>query len=146
MRFDSLTMVLSFIILASAFAGCASTTMVAHSTKVNYGDGVKVSGVITHRDRMAMPANAIVIVRLVDVSTPGSPTTLSEQTITAPGQTPVPFVLVLASDNVDENHNYAIEAVISVGGKPMWKNTQQYGVITRGNPTNNLMVWVQPVD
>ncbi len=145
MRLASLIMLLSFIAVAVSVAGCASTNH-ARTTKSNYGDGVKVSGVITYRERMALPAKSIVTVRLVDVSNAATPIVLSEQIISKPGQVPVPFVLTAAADKIDPNHNYAIEASITVGGKEQWRNTQQYGVITRGNPQNSLMVWVQQID
>ena len=129
-----------------ALARCASTTA-PRSSSVNYGEGVKVSGVVTYRDRIAMPKGAVVIARLVDITKADAPAiVLCEQKITAPGQVPVPFVLTADGEDLSENHNYAIDATINVGGKPRWRNTQQYGVITRGNPTTGLMVWVQKVD
>ena len=144
MRHATLIMLLSFIVFT--ITGCA-TTNAARTTKSNYGDGVKVSGVITYRERTALPANAVVTARLVDVSkADGPPLVLSEQIINKPGQVPVPFVLTAAVDKIDENHNYAIEAVIAVNRQERWRNTQQYGVITRGNPTNGLVIWVQQMD
>ena len=132
------------ITIVLAFAGCASTA--PRSSSVNYGEGVKVSGVVTYRERIAMPKGAVVIARLVDITKSDAPIVLCEQKITAPGQVPVPFVLTADGEDLSEYHNYAIEATINVGGKPRWRNTQQYGVITRGNPTTGLMVWVQQID
>ncbi len=145
MRHATLIMSLLLASLAASFTGCA-TTNAARTSKANYGDGVKVSGVITYRERIALPGDAVVTARLVDVSTPDKPVVLSEQVISKPGQVPVPFVLTAAADRIDQNQSYAIEASISVGRQVRWRNTQQYGVITRGNPFNGLMVWVQQID
>lgn len=145
MRFATLIMLLSFAFAIAFVASCA-TTNAARTTKVNYGDGVKVSGVITYRERIALPGDAIVTARLLDVSMPEAPVVLSEQVISKPGQVPVPFVLAVAANKIDQNHSYAIEASISVGRQERWRNAQQYGVITRGNPLNGLMIWVQQID
>ena len=132
-------LVASLLILAS---GCSSTTR----TRSNYRDGVKVSGVITFREKTALPPNAVVTARLVDITQPTAPMLLREVVITKPGQVPVPFVMTADPNSINENHNYAVEATIKSGRNVMWRTTQQYGVITRGNPTNGLMVWVQRVD
>lgn len=140
-----ITLTLWTFALALVHAGCESTNAPS-ATKANYGDGVKVSGVITYRERIALPPDATVRARLVDITKPGAPVILSEQIIKKPGQVPVPFVLTIAGKKIDPNHNYAVDAAILVGRNERWKTTQQYGVITRGNPINGLMVWVQQVD
>lgn len=144
----SLNALLAAVVLTLlvALAGCDSTSAL-RSSKVNYGEGVKVSGVITYRERIAMPKGAVVTARLVDVTIAESqPIVLCEQVIRAPGQVPVPFVLTTDSSKISENRNYAVEATITAGGQARWRNNQRYGVITRGNPTTGLMVFVQQVD
>ncbi|HVP74044.1 MAG TPA: YbaY family lipoprotein [Phycisphaerales bacterium] len=130
------------ITFLSAVIGCSSSTR----TRSNYRDGVKVSGVITYREKAALPPNAVVTARLVDITQPAAPMLLREVIITKPGQVPVPFVMTADPGSINQNHNYAVEATIKSGHNVMWRTTQQYGVITRGNPTNGLMVWVQRVD
>ena len=145
MRINALVLLIALIATIANLPGCTSATA-PKSTRVNYGSGIKVSGVITYRERIALPDNAVVTARLLDVSKADAPIALCEQIISNPGQVPVPFVLTVDAAKVDQNRNYAIEATIKVGGQVRWKNNQNYGVITRGNPLNGLMVWVQQAD
>jgi uncharacterized lipoprotein YbaY len=137
-------------VLIAAFLGALLVTPACNSTlpaatKVTYGNGVKVSGVVTYRERVALPDDAIIEVRLVDITKSDAPVVVVRQTIAKPGQVPVPFVLVAPANKIDQNHNYAVQASITVAGKERWHSTQQYGVITRGNPTTGLMLWVEQI-
>lgn len=134
---------LSSLLCCLPLSACQSTLPTA--TKVSYGNGVKVSGVITYRQRIALPDDAIVDVRLVDVTKADAPVVIAQQIISRPGQAPVPFVLVAPADKIDQNHNYAVQATINVAGRARWHSTQQYGVLTRGNPTSMLTVWLEQI-
>ncbi len=95
-----------------------------------------VTGTLTTRERMALPAEAIVTVQLVDVSLADAPASLiSEQSFTAGGrQVPLPFVLAFDPAAIDERNTYAVQALIAVEGTLLFRTTQQYPVITHANP------------
>jgi putative lipoprotein len=128
---------------AIMLSSCA-TNVAGRSTRVSYNNGVKVAGVVTYRERIALPENASVRVRLLDTtSETAPPVTLAEQTITKPGQVPIPFIIVIDPAKVDQNHTYAVEAEIAVGNRAVWVTTARQSAITRGSPTTGLTVWVE---
>jgi putative lipoprotein len=106
-----------------------------------------VTGAVTYLQRSALPPDAILTVRLSDVSKADAPAELiSEQTIPTEGkQVPFPYTLPYDPAKILENHEYAVSARIESGGKLLFISTQRYAVITRGNPTENVEIVVQPV-
>jgi uncharacterized lipoprotein YbaY len=106
-----------------------------------------VTGTVTYLQRSALPPDAIVTVRLSDVSKADAPAeVISEQTIPTEGKQ-VPFAYTLPYDpaKIVENHECAVSARIESGGKLLFISTQSYAVITRGNPTENVEILVEPV-
>jgi putative lipoprotein len=106
-----------------------------------------VNGAVTYLQRSALPPDAIVTVRLSDVSKADAPAeVISEQTIPAEGkQVPFPYTLAYDPAKIVESHDYAVSARIESGGKLLFISTQRYAVITKGNPTENVEIVVQPV-
>jgi uncharacterized lipoprotein YbaY len=105
-----------------------------------------VRGVVSYRQRMALPPNAVIQVVLEDVSLQDvvAPV-LSTVTISAPGrQVPIPFVLPYDRGKIKPQHTYAVRARITVEGQLRFINTSRYAVITNGAPTQ-IEVWVDPV-
>lgn len=101
-----------------------------------------VTGMVTYRQRMALPAEAQLTVRLVDVSRADAPAeVLAEQKMLADGQQ-VPFALELPYEPglIEENRTYAVQARIEVDGALWFITTTQVPVITRGNPTEVELV------
>jgi uncharacterized lipoprotein YbaY len=96
-----------------------------------------VTGTITYLQRIARPEDAVVEVKLSDVSRADAPATvIGEQTITNPGQVPIPFVVTYDPAVIDPRFTYAIQVRITDGaGNLMWINTSAYNVITNGNPS-----------
>jgi putative lipoprotein len=100
---------------------------------------------VTYRERMALQEDAAVTAWLVDVSQADAPATvLAEQTITAGGQQP-PFAFELAYDlaQIDESHTYLVHARIEAGEELLFIDSQQYPVLTQGNPNQAELVLTQ---
>ncbi len=133
---------LSLVLVSAALQSCA-TSAARRSTRISYNNGVKIAGVVTYRERIALPDNAIINVRLLDTTSETAPVTMAQQTIVKPGQVPVPFVVVIKPPKIDQNHTYAVEADISVGKRAVWISTARQAAITRGSPTTGLIVWVE---
>lgn len=106
-----------------------------------------VTGVVTYRQRIALPPNAVVEVKLQDVSrADAAAIVLDSQTIQTNGkQVPIPFTLEYDPTKINPSHSYAVSARISVDGKLRWINTSRYSVITGNNPTSNVTVMVNQV-
>lgn len=97
----------------------------------------QVSGTVTYRQRIALPPNAVVEVRLQEVSRLDAPAvTLAEQIIETEGrQVPFAFTLNYNPSEIDPRYTYVVQARITVDGELEWINTEAYRVITQGAPT-----------
>ncbi len=111
-------------------------------------DFAEVTGTVTYRQFIALPADAVVTVRIEDASRADAPAILiGEQVITDHGgQVPVPFRILFDSTQVDPRVTYTLRARIEDrDGRLLWINTQAYPVITQGNPTHDIEIVVTPV-
>jgi putative lipoprotein len=97
-----------------------------------------VSGTVTYLQRVALSGNAVIEVRLQDVSRAGAPATvIAEQKIRAGGkQVPIPFELKFDPAKIDAKHRYVVSARITVDGALQFVSDQSYPAVTQGNPTN----------
>lgn len=107
----------------------------------------RVTGTLTYPRHTALPPDAVVYITLVDVSPrqDASGDIIARQTITKPGQIPIPFEVKYNPSQINYKYNYAIQAHITVKGKLLFINTLPYPVITRGNP-NTIDVIVNPAN
>lgn len=106
-----------------------------------------VSGTVAYRQRIALPPDVVVTVRIDDVSRADAPaTTIGQQIIRNPGQVPIPFNVRCNAQDIEDNHSYSVAARIEdPSGKLLFISTQHYPVITRGNPTHDVQVMVEQV-
>ena len=104
----------------------------------------KVTGTITYRERIALSPDAVVEVKLSDVSLMDvSAITIEEQVIRNPGQVPIEFEIEYDPDEIDERFTYAIQVRITEDGNLLFINDTAYDVITRNNPHHVDMVLVR---
>ena len=94
-----------------------------------------ISGSVSYRERMALPPDAILQVRLADVSKQDvSATTIAETSISTAGQqVPIPFILTYDPAMIVEKHQYIVRATIMSQGDLLFTTDTQYPVITQGN-------------
>ncbi len=95
-----------------------------------------VSGTVTYRQRSALPATAVLIVKLVDVSRQDvSSTTIAEQRIEATGkQVPFSFDMAYDRSKIEERNRYEVQAEIRDGGRLLFITDVSHPVLTQGNP------------
>ena len=107
-----------------------------------------LTGTVTYRVRRALPDDAVVQVKLVDVSRADAPApVLAEQEIvTGKKQVPIPFELQYDPTAIDPRFTYAVQARIEIGGQLRFITKQMYGVLTRGYPVTEVEVIVEPAD
>ncbi len=105
-----------------------------------------VSGTVTYRQRSALPATAVLTVKLVDVSRQDvSSITIAEQGVeTAGKQVPFSFDMAYDRSKIVERNRYAVQAEIRDGGRLLFITDTNYPVITQGNP-RNVEIVVVPV-
>jgi putative lipoprotein len=105
-----------------------------------------VTGTVIYRERVMLPPDAVLTVRLQDVSRQDVPARLlGEQIYTTGGkQVPIPFEVPYNPENIDERFSYSISARIEDGdGILRFISDTHNPVITRGSATKNVEVWVR---
>lgn len=107
-----------------------------------------VTGTVTYRQRIALPPDAVVTVRVEDVSRADAPADLiGEQVIKTEGkQVPIPFTVAYDRADIEEGHRYNVGARIEDGsGKLLFISDTLIPVITGGKPTADIEIVVVPV-
>ncbi|MGH7516091.1 MAG: YbaY family lipoprotein [Gemmatimonadales bacterium] len=129
--------------LLGSVIGCGAAG--AHGARTAINDGV-VRGSVAYRERMALPPDAIVEVRLYDVSRQDDAApVIAETTVRPEGrQVPLPFELRYDPGRIQPSHTYAVRATIRSGGRMIFTTDVAYHVITRGNPTQ-VDLWLKRV-
>jgi putative lipoprotein len=106
-----------------------------------------VTGSVTYLQRIALPPDAVVTVRIEDVSKADAPAkVIGEQVIQTDGaQVPIPFAVSYDPAEIEDNHSYNLRVRIEdATGKLLFINDTSIPVITHGNPTQDIEVIVVP--
>jgi putative lipoprotein len=107
-----------------------------------------VTGEITYPEPMTLPETAVVKVSVVNTSLADAPAELAvlgEQIVTAPGQFPIPFAVPYNPASVDARASYSVVVRIEDGaGNLLFVTKERYPVITRGQPSEDVEVVVEP--
>lgn len=96
-----------------------------------------VTGTVAYRERIALPADAVVDVWITDIG-PGVVTQaiLAEAAVPAAGrQVPLPFEVHVDPARVQATRPYGLRAVITAGGQTLFETPQPVPVLTQGAPT-----------
>src|SRR5215831_21387563 len=104
--------------LVRALAGCALAVLGGCGSGKGSAPAAEpqavLTGTVTYRERIALPPNARVEIRLEDVPQGGAtPDEIAARTIAANGkQVPIPFELRYPTRSVDPSHRYTVRASI----------------------------------
>jgi putative lipoprotein len=110
------------VLRAAIVAACLVVTSPALAAKVS------LSGQVTYREKIDLPAPARLHLQLVDESLPTAPPRLDVEAPIAVGQVPLNFTLTFEDAIIIPDHSYALIAAISAGGKLIFRNFQPYVV------------------
>lgn len=96
-----------------------------------------ISGTVSYRQRIALPPNAKLVVKLEDTSRADAPSiVIAEQTIVTTGQqVPIPFTLTYNPSEIQPMGRYTVRAQIFYGDRLSWTSTKMYPVINQGDST-----------
>ena len=153
-RFEA-AIVFFVILQVLVFAACGSTSESPSSTEPAASEPTsatepttpplaKVTGTVTYRERIALAPNAVVEVKLIDISRADAPAvTIGEQIIENPGQVPISFEIEYDPSAIDQRFVYAVQVRIIEGDRLAFINDTRYQVITRDSPTQVDMVLVR---
>jgi putative lipoprotein len=103
-----------------------------------------ITGSALYRQRMAIPPDARLHVRLEDVSRQDVPAELiAECTVPAGGrQVPLPFRLEYDVARIEASHRYSVRASLSGEGRLLFTTDTAHPVITGGAPTDVTIMLV----
>jgi putative lipoprotein len=102
-----------------------------------------LTGTVTYRPRIALPPNAVLSVKLLDVSRADAPSvTLTETRVGTDGdQVPLPFSLDYASADVEPRNRYVVRAeIFDAAGVLLWTTDTAVPVLTQGAPRDGVEV------
>lgn len=100
-----------------------------------------LSGKVVYRERMMLPAGAVVEVKLLDVSLADAPArTIAEARITDAKASPIPYTLRYDSAQIEPRRTYALQARIQEGDRLLFINTIRHTVFAGGNDDGEIQV------
>ncbi|TAJ87650.1 MAG: META domain-containing protein [Reyranella sp.] len=100
-----------------------------------------LSGKVVYRERMMLPAGAVVEVKLLDVSLADAPArTIAEARITDAKASPIPYTLRYDSAQIEPRRTYALQARIQDGDRLLFINTTRHAVFAGGKDDGEIQV------
>jgi putative lipoprotein len=95
-----------------------------------------IGGSVAYRLRIALPPDAVLIVRVQDVSRAGAPArVLAEQRIELNGQqVPIPFMTTVDRDLIGKKARVTVAARIEHRGKLLFVSDKSYPALSNGQP------------
>lgn len=113
---------------------------------VNPRATAQLSGTVTYKARVALPAGAVIDVELNDVSRADGPAqTLARSRIVTRGeQVPIPFTLRYAPDAIQPRGRYLVQVRVTVNGRLTWITATAHPVFANGAATSTVAVVVDP--
>ncbi len=104
----------------------------ANTEVIEVAETQVVTGSVGYRERIALPANAVITVTLSDVSLADAPSkTITEETFEAGEKSsPFDYSLTFNTADIQPNHTYAVRATIKIDGKLRFTTDTSYTVIT----------------
>jgi putative lipoprotein len=86
-----------------------------------------LTGEVTYRERIALPAGSSLRVKLIDLTAPGTPTRVEAQApIADPGRVPLTFTLNFDDRVIRPDHQHALVAEISADLRLWFRNAEPY--------------------
>jgi putative lipoprotein len=106
---------------------------------------VDITGSVAYRARIALPPDAVLVIRVQDTSRADAPAfTLAEQRIELAGpQVPIPFKMTVDRDLLRKNARITVAARIQRGSTLLFINDTSYPALIDGQPRHVEMVLKQ---
>lgn len=95
---------------------------------------VRVAGRITSSEKMALSRDAVMSVRIIDITTADRPRLISEQAVANPGSMPLSFEVWYNRQSIDPKGKYAVQAIVADKGVIKWKTTAECKSVAEGKP------------
>lgn len=122
-------------------ASIAATSLVACASRT-----YAVNGTVSYRERLILPADSQIVVRLEDISKGQAyPAVVSEQRIMPNSAAATTFSLPYDYGSINPNATYVVNAYIEQGGRVMFRNNKVYQVLTKTAPSSNIHIELEQV-
>ena len=108
----------------------------AVTTKPALSSFLDISGRVYYFNRMALPPDAVLVVRVQDTARVGArPRTLAEQQIELAGQqVPIIFQTTVDRDLIGKKSHLTVSARIEQNGQALYANNTPYPALSKGQP------------
>ncbi|HLT78135.1 MAG TPA: YbaY family lipoprotein [Ferrovibrio sp.] len=117
-------------LLSGAFAVFAAAAVAACASQP-----YAVDGTVSYRERLILPADSVIMVRLEDVTRGmGAPVPVAEQRIIPNSSGVLRYSIPYSPQAINPNGTYVMNAWIEQGGRVLFRNNKLYQVITKGAP------------
>lgn len=125
------------LLLCGVLAGCASDKALIREMRPT------MNGTVRCQTPLNLPRNAVLTVRLLDVSRNDiAPAVLSERSTSNPGEAPIPFKLYYPYGGIPAAGRYVIEARIEIEGRLRYYSVESH-VVTPQNAAQPHEIWVE---
>jgi len=104
-----------------------------------------ITGSVVYRQRIALPPEAVMTVRLEDVAKADAPSEVLSECVSVGGQVPLPFELGVSTDSLTGNERLIVSARIESGGELLWITDTAYVVDASNLPTDPMTITVAQV-
>ncbi len=127
--------------IASFAAVVAASSVAACATRAN-----SVDGTVSYRERLILPADSVVVVRLEDVTKGQAyPVVIAEQRIVPQSSAVTRFSLPYRPGDINPSATYVVTAWIEQGGRILFRNAKLYQVLTKTAPSTGINVELEQV-
>ena len=134
------------MIARRTFFMLAAATIAVSSVAACASRSYAVSGTVSYRERLILPADSVIVVRLEDVTRGQSyPEVVSEQRIVPNSMAVTSFSLPYQYGSVNPNATYVVNAWIEQGGRILFRNNKVYQVLTKTAPSSNIHIELEQV-
>jgi putative lipoprotein len=103
-----------------------------------------ITGLVTFTEPATLPEDAVVQVRINDISRMDAPAVvMGEQIVSSPGSTPIPYCVCYNPDDIQPHHTYSMQTRIEGStGELLYISNTITPVITRGAPGDGVEIAV----
>ena len=104
------------------------------------GNTTSLNGELVYRERLPLPSDSIVTVRIVNVTRPYAAVRNGEVSFRPTNANSIPFEIAYDANYIMPDDTYEVRASIVSGGREILQSVQSQPVITRGNPTQVRLI------
>ncbi|MFN4311852.1 MAG: YbaY family lipoprotein [Ferrovibrio sp.] len=129
-----------------SFIGIAAAAIALSSVAACAARSDAVSGTVSYRERLILPADSQVVVRLEDISKGQSyPQVVTEQRILPNSSGVTRFALPYRHGEINPNATYVVNAWVEQGGRILFRNAKVYQVLTKTAPSSHIDIELEQV-